>query len=71
MRRLFQLIVEGNLDDMAPTGCEADPAALIVRRARTDKNDLTPVLMGLVSGLSQYVSVNDAEAIRIWSEPAT
>ncbi len=71
MRRLFRLPVKGNLDDMASIGRDADPTALIVRRARTDQNDLIVVLAGIVSGLGQFVSLENSEAMRIWLVPAT
>ncbi len=71
MRRLFRLYVEGNLDDTATIGRDADPTALIVRRARTDQNDLVVVLAGIVSGLGQLISFENSEAMKIWLVPAT
>ena len=56
---------------MATIGRDADPTALIVRRARTDQNDLVVVLAGIVSGLGQLISFKNSEAMKIWLMPAT
>jgi hypothetical protein len=56
---------------MATIGRDADPTALIVRRARTDQNDLVVVLAGIVSGLGQLISFENSEAMKIWLVPAT
>ena len=70
VRRGGGLFIKRNLDDDAFARRKINPAALIVRRTRTNQNDMIIVSLGIVAIMSPCASPNHTSTIKVGLFPA-